>query len=188
MPRNRGSVVDTRARTVRDRNGVTYPLDALAVSAHGLYHARPLDQNEHFYYHERWVLPGPGWLINRFAFHDHRTDKIDWYIETDLIEIDGDRWIVQDGYLDILIDEGVRYQVEDADELAEGMAAGEISIDHAMAALHAFDRLCRALRDNGCSGFALLAEYAPGLPAPTITCREDGMFRLAQVPNVGTSH
>ena len=68
LRRRRGAAIDLPRRTVLDRNGVLYPLAALAVAEDGVYYARPIEGNEHFVYQERWILPAPGWVINRFAF------------------------------------------------------------------------------------------------------------------------
>lgn len=164
MPRNHGSLVDTVAHTVRDRNGVTYPVEDLRVIGDCLYYARPTPGNPLFFYQERWLLPEHGWVINRFDFHEHlRATAIDWYMETDRVEVDETRWQVSDGYLDLNVYEGSRYELEDAGELADGIHAGEIPLRDGLATLHALDALCQALRRHHFSGVALLYEYAPGL-------------------------
>ena len=164
MPRNAGSEIDTAAGRMRDRDGQWHQLDRLTVGGHGLYWARPTPGNALFSYCERWLLPDLGWAISRFAFHPHLPKQIDWYMETDLIQTAGPIWRQRDGYLDVGVYEGVRYELEDADELAEAIAAGEIPLAEALAALHALDQLCVALQRNGFSGRALLAEFAPDLP------------------------
>jgi predicted RNA-binding protein associated with RNAse of E/G family len=164
IPRNGGSEIVTETRRLRDRNGLWYALDRLSVGRSGLYHARATPEVELFTYHERWLLPGPGWAISRFVWRPNRPGRIDWYIEPEIIEVDGSVWRVRDGYLDLAVHEGLRYQLEDADELAEAIAAGEIPLTEALAALTSLQRLCTALRGNGCSGQALLAEFAPELP------------------------
>jgi predicted RNA-binding protein associated with RNAse of E/G family len=143
---------------------VWYPLDRLVVADVALYYARPIAGSEHFHYHERWLLPEQAWSVSRFTFHDHFKDRVDWYIEMDFIELEGGLWRVRDGYLDVAVWEGSRYEVWDADELAEGMLAGEISVEEAAVALDSLNRLGLALKRNGHSGAALLAEFAPGLP------------------------
>jgi predicted RNA-binding protein associated with RNAse of E/G family len=178
VPRNGGSTVDAAARTIRDRNGRTYALDDVVVAESGLYFARTI-LNDHFWYQERWMLPAGPWVVNRFGFHPHRTDAVDWYIETDVVERDGDLWHVRDGFLDLFVYEGARYHVDDADELAEAIERSEISMADATAALRALDRLCDELEANGCSGAALLRAHAPGLPAPRLERDAAGVFSLA---------
>jgi predicted RNA-binding protein associated with RNAse of E/G family len=182
MPRNGGATIDVRNRTVLDRNGILYPLAALVITDDGLYYARPIDANEHFHYQERWVLPAPGWVINRFAFHVGRTDVCDWYVETDLIAIDGQAWRIRDGYLDVYVHDGDRYELEDAGELADGLAVKEITEGEVVDVLRALDRLCDALKANGCSGHALLETFAPTLPRSGIMRAADGTFATRDGP------
>jgi predicted RNA-binding protein associated with RNAse of E/G family len=147
----------------------------LSSSEHGVYYARPIDY-ELFWYQERWVLPDPGWVINRFAFHAAR-DQWEWYIEPEVISRDGDMLRLQDGYLDIVVREGARYHVLDADELAHGIAEEHIPLDEAVSVMEAFNRLCEALRAHDCSVHALLRECAPTLPSSILARGEDGIFR-----------
>ena len=164
MARNSGSTVDVAAQRVCDRDGVWYALDRLVLAGNGLYYSRPIEGSQHFHYHERWLLPDHAWSVSRFTFHDDFRDRVDWYIEMDFIHVSGDLWRVRDGYLDVAVWEGARYEVWDADELGEGMLAQEISVEEAAQALDSLDRLVRVLKGNGYSGAALLAEFAPGLP------------------------
>jgi uncharacterized protein len=178
MPRNAGSTVDAAARTVRARDGVTYPLDDVVVAGDLVYLARP-GTSEAFWYIESWLLPGQSWVVSRFAMYpDHPYAALDWYIETDGIERDGDLWRVTDVFIDVDVYEGQRYHVDDADELGDALASGEITPAEAAAALRALDRLCDELRDNGCSGAALLRRHAPALPTPRVVRGADGIFAL----------
>ncbi|MBI2724456.1 MAG: DUF402 domain-containing protein [Chloroflexi bacterium] len=176
MPRNGGATVDTARSRVLDRNGVWYDVESLAVSAEGLYYTRPLDGNRHFWRQERWVLPAHGWVVNRFAFHPGREDAIDWYIETDIIRRTGPLWRIEDGFLDVFVNDGRRYHVDDAGELADAIEDGSIRLDEALAVLRSFDALVTVLRHNGCSGAAVLREYAPSLPASMIDRRAGEVF------------
>lgn len=178
MARNGGAIIDTARRQVRDRNGITYPLDAVVTSEHGLYYTRPIEGNELFWYHERWLLPKHALAVSRMAFHPHRADAVDWYIETDLTEVCGDMWSVRDGYLDVYVHEGLRYDLEDAGELADAIVHNELPLSDALEALRALDLLCNALRTNGCSGHALLTQLAPSLPASSIARSPDGVFSI----------
>lgn len=174
MARNGGATIDIHAARVRDRNGLSYPLDTLVVTADGLYYARAIEGNDSFWYQERWVLPRQTLVVNRFAFHAHRNDACDWYIETDLTAVSDEGWRVRDGYLDIYVHEGARYEVEDAGELADAIASGDIPLADAIDALHALDRLCEALRANTCSGHALLRSIAPSLPESMLVRAPEG--------------
>jgi len=162
--RNPGSIIDVEGKRVFDRDRVWHPAERLEVAGGALYYVRPTPGQDHFRAYERWLLPAQMWCVARFDFHDHFTDRVDWYIEMDFIEVEGGIWRVRDGYLDVAVWEGSRYEVWDADELAEGMLAGEISVEEVARALDSLNRLSLALKRNGYSGAALLAEYAAGLP------------------------
>ena len=163
MPRNGGALVDVARECVRDRNGQIYPLDQIAVADGALYYARSIQANRLFDYQWRWIVPARDLVLNRFRFHAHARRRPDWYIETDFTDISGGLWTVSDGFLDIEVYDGVRYEVEDAGELAEAITAREIPLDEAVRALTSLDRVCETLRRNGCSGRALLNELAPTL-------------------------
>ena len=164
MTRNAGSVVDVEARTVRERDRVVYPLERLQISPAGIYHGRPVEGGP-FRYKERWLLPAKGWCVNRFSDHVGRVPEWHWYIEPEIIEVSGDRWTIRDAFIDFYVFEGLRYELEDIDEFAQGIAEGELPPHEALAILHATNSLITSLRDNGFSGAALLRDFAPGLPA-----------------------
>ena len=146
-----------------DRDGEWYPLDRLEVAGNTLYYARPLDFDI-LKYHERWLIPGQGWSISRFQFTPLEPDPVDWYIETELMSVDGPLWTVRDGFLDMMLWEGQRSRLDDADELGEAVEDGFLSPQEAAAILRSLDRLCDELHENGNSGAALLAKYATDLP------------------------
>jgi predicted RNA-binding protein associated with RNAse of E/G family len=176
MTRNGGAIIDVQEKRVRDRNGVWYPLDTLAVADDGVYYARPIEGNDLFWYQERWALPNHALVVNRFAFHPHRTDAIDWYVETDLVEIKKQMWYIRDGYLDVYVHDGIGYELEDAGELAEGIVNNDLPLAEAIEALRSLDRVCVALRANGCSGHALQQAFAPTLPASMLVRDASGVF------------
>jgi predicted RNA-binding protein associated with RNAse of E/G family len=174
MARNAGSDIDIKAQRIRDRDGAWYPVDGLTVTPNGLFYARmvgvkdPIKRapGQLFFHQQRWILPKQGWVLNRFDFFADVPEPSDWYIEPELVTVSDDLWSVRDGYIDVEVWDGLRYHIDDADELAEGLTSGEITIDDAVAVLHALDRLVDALKSCGISGQTLLAEYAPDLPKP----------------------
>lgn len=163
--RNAGKDIDIGRKVVRDRDGLWHPVDTMQVSGGVLYYARPVPA-EHFNYHELWAFPEQDWVVSRLHFHPDAPDPIDWYIEPDLVDVTGDMWAIRDAYLDVCAFEGSHYRLEDAGELAEGLASGAITLPEAVRALEALDRLLAVLERNGNSGAALLRELAPGLPNP----------------------
>jgi predicted RNA-binding protein associated with RNAse of E/G family len=162
LPRNAGSIVDTSAGTVRDRDGAWSALDRLVVEGRSLYYARPVPYDT-VSYHERWLLADESLSFSRFRFSAKAPYTIDWYVEPDLIQVEAGLWTVRDGYVDLEVHDGSHYRLDDADELADGMRDGEISLDEACAVLRALDRVCDLFRDHGYSGAKVLAVLAPGL-------------------------
>ncbi|MBF6599981.1 MAG: hypothetical protein IVW36_05680 [Dehalococcoidia bacterium] len=84
---------------------------------------------------------------------------------------------MRDGYVDVYVHDGARYDVEDVCELAAGLVTGQITQAELIDVLRALDRLCEALRAHGCSGHELPRAFAPSLPAPRIARGADGGSR-----------
>jgi predicted RNA-binding protein associated with RNAse of E/G family len=161
-----GYVVDTSALMVGQPGGPLWALDRLELAGGRLYYALSIAGDPSISYQETWLIPDEGWAITRFRFQPQPVSPaIDWKLETDWIEAHGDTWLVHDGFLDLAVTEGLRAELEDADELAEAIRAGEIALEDALAVLQSLDRLWRALRQRHYSGLALLRDYAPGLPS-----------------------
>lgn len=159
-----GYVVDTCNRTVGFQGGDSYPLDRLEIAGGRLFYARAIAGSALVSLQETWLIPDRDWTFTRFTFHEHlRAAAFDWKLEPDHTEPGERFWRVSDGYLDLVIYEGSRYELEDADELADALATGAISLAEGLRALHATNTLCKALKDHGNSGLSLLREYAPEL-------------------------
>jgi predicted RNA-binding protein associated with RNAse of E/G family len=173
MTRHAGADIDTITRRVRDRDGLWYPLDRMVVADGGLFYSRPIGSSaeQHrvpgqlFHFHQRWILPKQGWVVNRMSYFPDVPEPMDWYIEPEIITVNGDTWRIRDSYLDVEVYDGLRYCVDDAGELAQGLRDGDISVREAAKALEALDQLCVSLKRLDFSGRALLAAYAHGLPA-----------------------
>ena len=165
MARNSGKDIDPIAKRVRDRDGEWHGVDELQIEGRVLYYGRPLDPwpAMQFDYHEMWAFADLDVTVSRLRFFPNAPDAIDWYVETDPIDIVDDVWHLRDGFLDVCVYEGSRYRVEDAGELADGLATTTISVEEVGRALRALDRVLRALDANQCSGAALLRSWAPEL-------------------------
>ena len=167
MLRHQGVLIDVAQRTHRDREGRVTPLDELVRGEQGLYFAGRFPDNPRFHAYQRWMLPAEGWVVGRFTVHPgKRPMSCDWYVDVDTVSVTGDCWHAADHFLDVLVYDGRRYQVHDADELADALEAGAITLAEALTALRSLDRLCRALRRLDFSGIALLREFAQDLPVP----------------------
>lgn len=167
MARHQGGLLHLPSKTLRERDGRIYRVEALQQTGDALYYRLHFPDDPQFAAVERWLLPQHHWVINRFRMHAGAAPfRCDWYIDLDAITVTADRWRVADCYLDVDLYEGQRYEVRDADELAEGLASGEITLREAAAALQALQALCVAVAQVRFSGAALLAQTAPGLPVP----------------------
>jgi len=71
---------------------------------------------------------------------------------------------IRDGFIDVELYEGLRYEIDDIDEFTEAMASGELTTGEALQVLRSLDIVSRALRENGFSGQALVRAWAPDLP------------------------
>lgn len=97
---------------------------------------------------EAHVLPELGIRVVRF---EHRTalppGDYDYYVDIVRVSEQGERWVVRDLYLDVLVFDGVRTKILDTDEYLEARAEGHMDADEADDALlnlHAFiDGLAR---------------------------------------------
>jgi len=163
LPRNKGAVVNVLERTIRERNGITYPLERFAVGDCGVYYGRPMDEPK-VTYHERWLIPGLNLSFSRWDWRSGFDGHLDWYIEPDLVFVRGDEVHVIDGYIDLEVYEGVRYEVDDIDEFTHALASGELPMAEGLEVLASFHRISTELRQNGFLGAELLARWAPGLP------------------------
>lgn len=157
-------------RVLHDRLGRTVPALDLAIAGNAMYfrtepwhHADPTVESR-IRQHERWALPDLQLFVHRFTLLDG-TMPYDWYVDLDRITVSGGIWTIEDQLLDVEIYEGRRYLVRDADELAEALENGAMSPAEATAALRSLHALAGILTDNGFSGAALLAKFAPGLPS-----------------------
>src|SRR5437660_1032017 len=107
MPRHLGALVDVSGRTVRGRSGTAFPLRELVVRDNALYYGRDFGGHPSICFHERWLLPKYGWVINRFTPYPGQPPFwCDWYIDIDRVEVSGDGWRVYDCFLDVGIHEG----------------------------------------------------------------------------------
>lgn len=176
MRRNPGATIDVATSRVFDRDGVWHAIDDLTVTEHGLFYGRPIRDFAPFVYQERWVLPAPGWVINRFVWNPHRDDEMDWSIEPEVISLDGSLWRIEDAFLDVFVHEGSRYHLDDAGELADAIAAGTIALGEALQALRSLDVLLMALRARRNSVATLLRDHCPSLPASRIQRHADGTW------------
>lgn len=169
MSRQAPTVIYLPDRSICRRDGQFRALDRLVVTPTALYYARLWDDHPRIAGNETWLLPAQAWAVTRFSYRPGaQRHAWDWYIDIDHISVSPDTWTISDRFLDIVVHEGAGYEVLDADELADGIDADEISRTETIAALRALDALTKALQRAGFSVTMLLQTYAPDLPAPSV--------------------
>ncbi len=160
-----GYWIDTTSRIAGRLDIERVTLDRLEIAGNNLYCARHVDNEEDFTYRETWIISARCWTVNRFTFRENYGPGMDfWKLEPDPAVADGPMWRVTDGFLDVHLFEGCRYDLLDADEFADALRTGDLSSDTAAEILYALEHLCRELETNGYSGQAILRKYAQGLP------------------------
>lgn len=93
------------------------------------------------------VLPAHGLKVVRFTRRRPERDDYDYYVDIVRVTEQGERWVVRDLYLDVLVFDGVRAKVLDTDEYLAAAAEGhmdEREAEYALLKLHDFiDGLAR---------------------------------------------
>jgi predicted RNA-binding protein associated with RNAse of E/G family len=164
LPRSLGSVVNVIERTVRYKDGQIYRLDDFELSDQGLYYRRPEVNSAKVTSHECWLIPSLNMSLSRWDWRTGFDGHFEWYIEPDLVIVVGGEVRVLDGFIDVEVYEGVRYEVDDIDEFTEALGSGELPLSEGLEVLTSFHRISKELRQNGFVGAELLSRLAPGLP------------------------
>jgi len=88
-------------------------------------------------------VPEPGWLVRR-NYGDY------WYVDIGVVRpVADDLYCWTDLWLDVIANEGcTRYEVVDADELAQAVREKAVHTDLLVRALNSFHQLMALLRDN----------------------------------------
>lgn len=166
MQRKPPSTLDAAAGLLHARDGRSYPVKKI-IRANGALYCEPrLDGDRPYGRRQCWFLPAQGWVVNRLVERPAAAGPppFDWYIDIDRIAVAGGCWRLDDGLLDLIVVEGVRGTLLDADELADDLADGSLSPAEAASLLRSLRALQAALARLDWSVAALLAEVAPDLP------------------------
>jgi len=95
------------------------------------------------------VLPDLGIHIARFDYLEPRPlAAFDYYIDIVRVTEQGNRWVVRDLYLDVLVVEGVKATVLDTDEYLLTTVEGHLNTEEAAYALETAHRLLNRLAQH----------------------------------------
>ena len=115
---------DLRAGTNTDPKGIVRTVDVYTVEPWGLYMARPTPGRAQFHYLESWLLPALRLRVSVFHFNaGHERDQ-DFYLDVGDYCADGDRWLAEDHYLDLVLRNGRDVALTDIDELVAAVREG----------------------------------------------------------------
>lgn len=83
------------------------------------------------------VLPNLGLQVVRFEYREPKRshNNFDYYVDMVRVSERGERWIVRDLYLDVLVYEGKRAEIIDADEYLAAIQEGHLNAEEAAYAL-----------------------------------------------------
>jgi uncharacterized protein len=130
-----------------------FPVDTYEVDDDWLYIARPLVDHPYISYLRAFVLPTLGVQINRFFHHDvvvpYDYTFFDYYIDVgDVVEQTGEKWMLRDLYLDVVVVNDKAAHILDTDEYLEAMAERLINPEDAAFALETTHTLINGLAEN----------------------------------------
>ena len=83
------------------------------------------------------VLPDLGLQVVRFEYREPKRPhaNFDYYVDVVRVVEQGERWVVRDLYLDVLVFEGERAKIIDTDEYLAAIEEGHLNVEEAAFAL-----------------------------------------------------
>lgn len=143
-----------------DTKGVERAVDEYRVTPFGLYMSRAMVARPTAHWMESWLLPDLGLCVTDWWWNPGHARDQDFYLDVCEIVRDGDRWLLTDHYLDIVVRQRRSAEVIDVDEFVAAVALGLIDPATAEAALHRTHRAIDGLAAHGHDLDAWLASMA----------------------------
>ena len=141
----------TRVSSTKDE---AYSLESCEIRRNALYF-RTGDIGDPFCRSiEGFVLPELNIQIVRFSWREDKERDFDFYIDIVRVNETGERWVVTDLYLDILVYEGHKLTIVDTDEYLAAIAEGKLTpadAEHTLEVTH------QTANDLAQSGYRLYA-------------------------------
>ena len=99
------------------------------------------------------VLPDLGLQVVQFEYREPKRPhaNFDYYVDVVRVSEQGDRWVVRDLYLDILVFEGKRAEIIDTDEYLAAVQENHLGAEEAAYALNTAHTLLNGLAQYGYS-------------------------------------
>lgn len=140
---------DVPARTNTDTKGVERPVDEYRVTPFGLYMSRAMVARPAAYWVQSWLLPELGLCVTDWWWNPGHERDQDFYLDVCEIVRDGDRWLLTDHYLDIVVRQRRGADVVDVDEFVAAVALGLLDPAAAESAMHRTHRAVDGLAAHG---------------------------------------
>ncbi len=144
----------TQKLCVHVRGEKTELPEYLCESPHGLSYGVAFAEQQHpkLCYRESHVLPELGLEVSRFShWREAFWGGFDYYVDIARVAERGERWVVRDLYLDVLVYEGKRAEILDTDEYLEAVQEGHLKAEEAAYALDTAHKLLNGLAHHGYS-------------------------------------
>jgi len=140
---------DVRARINIDTKGHARPVDEYRETGFGLYMSRAMVARPTAHWVQAWLLPDLGLCVTDWSWNPGHERDQDFYLDVCDIARDGDRWVLTDHYLDIVVRNGRDAEVVDVDEFVAAVACGVLDAASAEAAMHRTHRAVDGLAAHG---------------------------------------
>jgi predicted RNA-binding protein associated with RNAse of E/G family len=154
-----------------DNKGFVRPVQHYRVAPFGLYMSRPMVGRAQAHWMRSWMLPALGLAVTDFSWNPGHERDQDFYLDVCEIHRDGDRWLLTDLYLDIVLRTGRGAAVIDVDEFVAAVAAGLLDARQAEYGLQASYTAVDGLAAHGhdldrwLAGFGITLTWEAG-PGP----------------------
>jgi predicted RNA-binding protein associated with RNAse of E/G family len=149
---------DVPARVNIDTKGMERAVDEYRQTSFGLYMSRPMINRPTAHWVETWLLPDLGLAVTDWWWNPGHTRDQDFYLDVCEIVRDGDRWVLTDYYLDIVVQNRRSARLIDIDEFVAAVSLGLLAPPAAEQAMHIAYRTIDGLAANGHDLDAWLAE------------------------------
>ena len=153
-----------RRTRVSSTKNQTYALEVCETRGNALYFRTGDLGDEQWHFFEAYVLPELNIQLVKFDWREGQGYDYDTYIDIVRVNETGERWVVTDLYLDVLVYERRKLEVIDTDEYLEAVAEGKLESPDAEHALTVTHSLVNSLARHGYSLSAYLEHQGLSLP------------------------
>ncbi|HYH30084.1 MAG TPA: DUF402 domain-containing protein [Pseudonocardia sp.] len=140
---------DVPDRINTDTKGIPRAVDEYREAPFGLYMSRAMVDRPTAHWVECWLLPELGLCVTDWWWNPGQARDQDFYLDVCHIARDGDRWVLTDHYLDIVVRNRRDAAVVDVDEFVAAVSLGLLAPAAAESAMHTAYRAVDGLAAHG---------------------------------------